>query len=69
MVPVASCPAVHPVRLRCSISSAWDDPTFQWIVFPEAVLMPATLIIVAAFAAILGMQMSLRPSAARWRRS
>jgi ABC-type Na+ efflux pump permease subunit len=39
----------------------WDDPTFQWIVFPEAVLMlPAMLIIVAAFAAILGMQMSLR---------
>jgi ABC-type Na+ efflux pump permease subunit len=39
----------------------WDDPTFQWIVFPEAVLvMPAMLIIVSAFAAILGMQMSLR---------
>lgn len=39
----------------------WDDPTFQWIVFPEAVLiLPAMLIIVAAFAAILGMQMSLR---------
>jgi ABC-type transport system involved in multi-copper enzyme maturation permease subunit len=41
--------------------SNWGDPTFQWIVFPEAVLiMPAMLIIVAAFAAILGMQMSLR---------
>jgi ABC-type transport system involved in multi-copper enzyme maturation permease subunit len=39
----------------------WDDPTFQWIVFPEAVLiLPAMLIIVSAFAAILGMQMSLR---------
>ncbi|HSU69530.1 MAG TPA: ABC transporter permease subunit, partial [Tepidisphaeraceae bacterium] len=39
----------------------WDDPTFRWIVFPEAVLiLPAMLIIVAAFAAILGMQMSLR---------
>lgn len=39
----------------------WDDPTFQWIVFPEAVIiLPAMLIIVAAFAAILGMQMSLR---------
>jgi ABC-type transport system involved in multi-copper enzyme maturation permease subunit len=38
-----------------------DDANFQWIVFPEAVLvMPAMLIIVAAFAAILGMQMSLR---------
>jgi ABC-type transport system involved in multi-copper enzyme maturation permease subunit len=40
---------------------AWNDPTFQWIVFPEAVLiLPGMLIIVAAFAAILGMQMSLR---------
>jgi ABC-type transport system involved in multi-copper enzyme maturation permease subunit len=42
-------------------SGAWDDPSFQWVAFPEAVvLMPATLIIVSAFAAILGMQMSLR---------
>jgi ABC-type transport system involved in multi-copper enzyme maturation permease subunit len=41
--------------------SNWSDPTFQWIVFPEAVLvLPAMLIIVSAFAAILGMQMSLR---------
>src|SRR5437870_8279634 len=37
------------------------DPNFKWIVFPEAVLiMPAVLVIVAAFASILGMQMSLR---------
>jgi ABC-type transport system involved in multi-copper enzyme maturation permease subunit len=37
------------------------DANFQWIVFPEAVLiLPGLLIIVAAFAAILGMQMSLR---------
>jgi ABC-type Na+ efflux pump permease subunit len=41
--------------------SDWNDPNFQWIVFPEAVLiLPGMLIIVAAFAAILGMQMSLR---------
>jgi ABC-type Na+ efflux pump permease subunit len=34
---------------------------FKWIVFPEAILiMPGLLIIVAAFAAILGMNMSLR---------
>lgn len=40
---------------------AGDDPTFDWTVFPEAVLlMPGMLIIVSAFAAILGMQMSLR---------
>ena len=39
----------------------WNDPTFNWIVFPEAVLiLPGMLIIVSAFAAILGMQMSLR---------
>lgn len=39
----------------------WRDPAFEWIVFPEAVLlMPGVLIIVAAFAAIVGMQMSLR---------
>jgi ABC-type transport system involved in multi-copper enzyme maturation permease subunit len=37
------------------------DVGFRWIVFPEAILiMPGTLIIVAAFASILGMQMSLR---------
>ena len=37
------------------------DSSFKWIVFPEAlVMMPAMLIIVCAFAAILGMQMSLR---------
>ena len=42
--------------------TAWGGgPTFRWIVFPEAVLiMPGMLIICAAFASILGMQMSLR---------
>jgi ABC-type transport system involved in multi-copper enzyme maturation permease subunit len=39
----------------------WNDPAFRWIVFPEAVLiLPGMLIIIAAFAAILGMHMSLR---------
>jgi len=39
--------------------SAGDS--FQWIVFPESVLvMPAMLVIIVAFAAILGMNMSLR---------
>ncbi len=38
-----------------------NDANFRWIVFPEAiVVMPIVLIIVAAFASILGMQMSLR---------
>jgi ABC-type transport system involved in multi-copper enzyme maturation permease subunit len=40
---------------------AWGDPSLKWIVFPEALIMlPGMLIIVCAFAAILGMQMSLR---------
>ena len=40
---------------------ASNDNNFDWIVLPESlILMPAMLIIVAAFAAILGMQMSLR---------
>src|SRR6185436_6382163 len=39
----------------------WSDKPLDWTVFPEAILiMPATLIMVCAFAAILGMQMSLR---------
>ena len=38
-----------------------SDQNFRWIVFPEAILiMPPMLVIVAAFASILGMQMSLR---------
>jgi ABC-type Na+ efflux pump permease subunit len=37
------------------------DPDWQWLVSPEAIfILPATFTIVAAFAAILGMQMSLR---------
>jgi ABC-type transport system involved in multi-copper enzyme maturation permease subunit len=60
MVPVISAGVfiVYDVFRRTSF---WDDPAFQWIVLPEAViLMPAMLIIVTAFAAIVGMQMSLR---------
>ena len=35
--------------------------SFEWVVFPESILvMPGTLVIVVAFASILGMQMSLR---------
>jgi ABC-type transport system involved in multi-copper enzyme maturation permease subunit len=40
---------------------ATSDSNFNWIVFPEAVLvMPPMLIIMAAFASIVGMQLSLR---------
>lgn len=41
----------------------WASPevNFKWIVFPEAIIiLPGFLIIVAAFASIVGMQMSLR---------
>jgi ABC-type transport system involved in multi-copper enzyme maturation permease subunit len=38
-----------------------NDPSFKWIVFPEAIfILPGMLIVVVAFASILGMQMSLR---------
>jgi ABC-type Na+ efflux pump permease subunit len=43
------------------IRMAGSGGAFRWIVFPEAVLvMPGMLIMVAAFASILGMHMSLR---------
>jgi ABC-type transport system involved in multi-copper enzyme maturation permease subunit len=60
MVPVASALLfiVYDFWRRMTF---WDDPNFKWIVLPEAVLlMPGMLIIVTAFAAIVGMQMSLR---------
>ena len=42
-------------------SGNWNDESFQWTVFPEAIaILPGMLVIVCAFAAILGMQMSLR---------
>ena len=58
-VPVASALLFIIYDAVRSVTS--KDPTFAWIVFPEAVLiLPGMLIIVAAFASILGMQMSLR---------
>ncbi|HEV8605759.1 MAG TPA: ABC transporter permease subunit [Tepidisphaeraceae bacterium] len=42
-------------------STPWAAHPLPWTVFPEAILiLPATLVMVSAFAAILGMQMSLR---------
>src|SRR5213079_2869771 len=55
-VPVASAMlfVLYDVFRR---AAAWDDPAFEWTVFPEAIfLLPGMLIIVSAFAAILGMQ-------------
>jgi ABC-type transport system involved in multi-copper enzyme maturation permease subunit len=60
LVPVASALVFVVYDLFRRIGY-WDDPGFNWIVLPEAlVLMPAMLVIVAAFGAIVGMQMSLR---------
>lgn len=59
-VPVASAMFFVIYDLFRQFSSG-KDAGFQWIVFPEALLiLPATLVIVSAFAAIVGMQMSLR---------
>ncbi|HYO07367.1 MAG TPA: ABC-2 transporter permease [Tepidisphaeraceae bacterium] len=65
VLPLVAVPVVSAVifigqdALRYAVSD--DEVSFQWIVFPEAVLiLPGLLIIVAAFASILGMQMSLR---------
>ena len=58
-VPVAS--ALLFIIYDAARFSTSGDTGGQWIVFPEAVLiLPGMLIIVAAFASILGMQMSLR---------
>src|SRR5206468_8699549 len=58
-VPIASVIVFILYDLLRFTGSA--DPTGQWIVFPEAILiLPGLLIIVTAFASILGMQLSLR---------
>lgn len=60
-VPVASVAAFLVYDALRALGSGGSDALFQWTVFPEAVvLLPAMLVIVCAFAAILGMQMSLR---------
>ncbi len=58
-VPVLSCAIFVVCDLVRALGSS--GPDFRWIVFPEAIIiLPATLIIVSAFGAIVGMQMSLR---------
>jgi ABC-type transport system involved in multi-copper enzyme maturation permease subunit len=60
-VPIISVTIFIFYDLIRQIGTGGADPSFQWIVFPEAILiMPPTLVIVSAFASILGMQMSLR---------
>ena len=64
VIPLIAVPVASALLFIFYDTWRWmtgNDASFQWIVFPEAVLiLPGTLIIVAAFASILGMQMSLR---------
>jgi ABC-type Na+ efflux pump permease subunit len=64
VLPLVAVPAASAFVFIAHDLFRWlagHDSSFQWIVFPEAlILIPGMLIIVCAFAAILGMQMSLR---------
>lgn len=58
-VPVLSVAAFVVVDFFTWIGSA--DPSASWLVFPEAVvLIPAVMVMAAALAAMVGMQISLR---------
>lgn len=60
-VPVLSAGVFIVYDLLQLIAGTGGGDLFQWLVFPETlVLLPCMLLIVCAFAAILGMQMSLR---------
>jgi ABC-type transport system involved in multi-copper enzyme maturation permease subunit len=64
VLPLVAVPVVSALIFIIHDLFRWlaaRDSNFNWVVFPEAIItMPAMLIIVCAFAAILGMQMSLR---------
>jgi ABC-type Na+ efflux pump permease subunit len=56
-VPVASC----LVFICYDLTRFTGDSAERWIVFPESlILLPCMLVVISAFAAILGMWMSLR---------
>jgi ABC-type transport system involved in multi-copper enzyme maturation permease subunit len=67
-VPVASCllfVLFDCLRLIGGAGAVGEE--FNWVVFPEAILItPVMLVIVSAFAAIVGMQMSLRCRTTVW---
>jgi ABC-type Na+ efflux pump permease subunit len=64
VLPLVAVPVISAALFAFHDVARWlfrGDNRFNWIVFPEAlIMMPAMLVIVCAFAAILGMQMSLR---------
>jgi ABC-type transport system involved in multi-copper enzyme maturation permease subunit len=64
VLPLVAVPVASAIVFICYDMLRYaksPDLSFQWIILPEAVIiLPGLLIIVAAFASILGMQMSLR---------
>lgn len=62
VLPLAAVPIVSILFFVVyDIFRLMGGQEFEWIVFPEALfILPGTITIVVAFAAILGMQMSLR---------
>jgi ABC-type Na+ efflux pump permease subunit len=64
VIPLLAVPVVSAgifVAYDCIRLLGGAEQDFKWIVLPEAlIVLPGTLVIVAAFASILGMQMSLR---------
>ncbi len=64
VLPLIAVPVISALLFILADSfhlASTNDPSFKWLVFPEAIfILPGMLIVVVAFASILGMQMSLR---------
>lgn len=64
MLPLVAVPVISALIFVACDASRWligGDTQMEWLVLPESVIvMPATLVIIVAFATIVGMQMSLR---------
>ncbi|MBC7783026.1 MAG: ABC transporter permease subunit [Burkholderiales bacterium] len=64
MLPLLAVPALSAGIFVIADLCAWivaGNPHVQWLVLPESVLaMPAVLVIIVAFATVIGMQMSMR---------
>ncbi len=64
ILPLVAVPAFSALLFVAADFFEWigsGNPSVQWLVFPEAVLLlPGVLVIVAALGAMVGMQMSLR---------
>jgi ABC-type Na+ efflux pump permease subunit len=64
MLPLVAVPVISAAIFVVTDGFRWivgRDPYVEWLVLPESVvLMPLVLVIVVAFATVIGMQMSLR---------